>query len=50
MTLGDGDREPLSRLGDRVRRGDADGVEPLCRGQLLDELAQPLRLQKSSFS
>jgi hypothetical protein len=48
MAVGDRLREPLRRLGDGVRRRNADRVESLGARKLLDEAAQVLRFQKSS--
>jgi hypothetical protein len=40
--------QPRRRFGNRIRRGDADSVEAFRPGQLLDQAAQLLRVQKSS--
>jgi hypothetical protein len=50
MVFGKGSCEPSRGLRDRVGRGDADGVEALRAGEFVDQCAQALRLQKSSFS
>jgi hypothetical protein len=50
MALGDGGQEPAGGIGYGVRRRHADGVEPFAACQILDQGAQPLRRQKSSFS
>jgi hypothetical protein len=44
----DGGLQPTRRFGDGVRLGDADNVETLGRGQIVDDPAQFCRLQKSS--
>jgi hypothetical protein len=50
MAVGNGGRQAPGGLGNRVRSSDADGVEALRPRQFLDQGAEPLRRQKSSFS
>jgi hypothetical protein len=50
MALADGGRQSSGGIRDGVGHSDADRFEALGSRQFLDQRAQPLRLQKSSFS
>jgi hypothetical protein len=50
VSVGDGGLQAASGTGNGVRAPHADGVEALRPGEALDQAAQGVGLQKSSFS